>query len=196
MAYLLPLVLCSILSTPAERTNNAVQKPVVESDRIENAAGVNGESAIQIASKRAARKYKSLNRYNIALCDMGDRWRVIFELKDPRSDGRGPEYTIVKRGGAILHIEVSAHRLAASGYSKAAPSKKDKQLSRDEAIALARDDALKTYGSLSDLNVSACELIGAWYVVFYFREPLMRGGAPLYIIDKKTGKIIENRFYT
>ncbi|HEX8501384.1 MAG TPA: hypothetical protein VF659_12450 [Pyrinomonadaceae bacterium] len=164
--------------------------------RAQAEAGIGAAEAVQIAKQRAARKYKRLDRYNVAVCDVGASWRVVFELKDPRSDGRGPEYTIMKNSGAVIHVEVAAHRLPPPrADAKKTGSPRQRSLSREEAIALAKEDALKTFGPLTELGVDACELIGAWYVAFYFKEPLTRGGPPLYIIDKKTGRIIENRFY-
>jgi hypothetical protein len=158
-------------------------------------SGISGETAIRIAKKRAGRKYRP-EKYNIVACDLGTDWRVIFELKNPDSDGSGPEYTIGKRAGDIIDVTVTAHRARHALDGKRTEEQEPKNLSKEEAIELAKADALKTYGPISELNVSACELIGAWYIAFYFKQPLMRGGAPLYIIDKRTGRIIENRFYT
>lgn len=197
MSYLFPLALCAALLAhplPASRVSPASQ--AAETSGTSQEAEVSGETALQVAKRRAARKYKPLDRYNIVLCDLGITWRVIFELKDPRSDGTGPEYTVSKRDGDIIHTEVAAHRRPTRSRGKASGTQAAKGLSREEALALAKEYALKTYGPIADLGVGACELIDTWYIAFYFKDPLMRGGAPLYIIDKKTGEVIEDRFYT
>ncbi len=196
MSHLLSLGLCLTLLAPSAQTDKASPGQVKEAGGATANSDISGEEAVQIAKKNAARKYKSLDKYNVALCDLGLTWRVIFELKDPRSDGRGPEYVIAKLGGYIIHVEVTAHRLPARDDRKKADPQEHAGISREEALTLAEAQALKTYGSTSDFNVSVCELLGSWYVAFYFKRPLTRGGAPQYIIDKRTGKIIESRFYT
>lgn len=56
-------------------------------------------------------------------------------------------------------------------------------ISKEEAIAIAKEDAVKTYGSLDDSNVVACEQRTLWLVI-------VDGGGPEYYIDKDSGKVL------
>ncbi|SRR6266851_3981567 len=60
---------------------------------------------------------------------------------------------------------------------------KIKGINREQAIAIANDDAGKSNKSLSALHVVSCELVRTWLIIF-------DGGGPEYVIDKTSGKII------
>lgn len=57
-----------------------------------------------------------------------------------------------------------------------------KGISQEAAIAIANQDALKTYGSLADFNIVACEQTLFWRIIY-------DGGGPEYVIDKTSGLI-------
>lgn len=57
-----------------------------------------------------------------------------------------------------------------------------KGISKEEAIASATQDALKTYDSLAQFNIVTCEQQIFWRIIF-------DGGGPEYVIDKTSGAI-------
>lgn len=64
---------------------------------------VGAKEALAIAKKDAAEDYEPLDEYKITVSEDERVWRVVFEPKDPRAYGGGPEYIIDKRTGEILH---------------------------------------------------------------------------------------------
>src|SRR5437588_4151581 len=59
---------------------------------------------------------------------------------------------------------------------------KIKGIGKDQAVAIASEDASKSGKSLAPFHVIACELVRTWLIVF-------DGGGPEYVIDKSSGKI-------
>src|SRR5437870_8175832 len=62
---------------------------------------------------------------------------------------------------------------------------KIKGINREQAIAIANDDAGKSK-SLAAFHVISCELVRTWLVIF-------DGGGPEYVIDKTSAKIIRSQ---
>ncbi len=59
----------------------------------------------------------------------------------------------------------------------------EQPISKEEAIAIAKEEAAKTYQSLDSFNVVACEQRTLWLVI-------LDGGGPEYYIGKDTGKVL------
>lgn len=67
-------------------------------------------------------------------------------------------------------------------------------LSKDEALATARDDAQAAYGDLFMYEVTAEVEGDCWVVVFSLADPHMLGGGPSYRISVETGEIVSRRY--
>jgi len=57
------------------------------------------------------------------------------------------------------------------------------QIGREEAVAIANEDAAKSYRSLDSFMVVACELARLWVIIY-------DGGGPEYFIDKESGAVL------
>lgn len=167
-------------------TNGDAQDGTRESTMIDR------EDAIRIARERAATSYGSLERYNIVPCDQGVFWRVLLEPASPSSDREGIEYVISKQGGRI--ISQRELPLLTTSSVDGEESSRSVSTSREDALAIARRDAAQAYSSLESYNVTACELTNVWRVI-YSPEGGLDGGGPEYVIDKRTGRIINKRYY-
>lgn len=62
-------------------------------------------------------------------------------------------------------------------------------ISRETAVLIAKGDAIQSY-TLSDYNIIVHEQPKAWRVVFDLKNPAWTGGGPDYLIDKKTGNVL------
>jgi hypothetical protein len=69
-----------------------------------------------------------------------------------------------------------------SQISKQQPSDK-KQISKEEAIVIANEDAGKSYPSLRTFKAVACNYENMWLVIY-------DGGGPEYFIDSESGRIL------
>ena len=65
----------------------------------------------------------------------------------------------------------------------------EKIIDKDHAIAIAHDDALKSYGNLDNLEVNAVFSRGEWKIDYELKNKKLNGGVPHYRIDAKTGEI-------
>lgn len=65
-------------------------------------------------------------------------------------------------------------------------------VTRDQAVELAKAQALREHKSLDSYNVNAREETKTWSVEFQLKDFTMGGGLT-FIIDKETGKILERR---
>jgi hypothetical protein len=75
-----------------------------------------------------------------------------------------------------------------------ATSREGVNIDKEKAITIAREDAVKAYGSVEAFNVFACETARSWHVIFELKDADLNGGAPEYIIDKKTGNILRKTY--
>lgn len=151
------------------------------------------EAAIVIAKEHAIKAYKSLEAYNIIPCEQGEFWRVFFEPKNIRINQRGAEYVISKRDGKVVS-QHELHLTVTNSVNKENSSPQSMNVKKENAVAIARRDAFKAYGSLSSYDLWVCELTEMWSVVFSPKSGL-NGGGPEYLIDKKTGQILHKRYY-
>jgi hypothetical protein len=62
-------------------------------------------------------------------------------------------------------------------------------IGKETAVLIAKGDAIQSY-TLSDYNIIVQEQPKAWRVVFALKDPSWIGGGPDYLIDKKTGNIL------
>jgi hypothetical protein len=158
--------------------------------------GISKDAAITRANEDALKEYKSLTGFRIIACEQSIFWRVIY-------DGGGPEYVIDKVSGRIIKKQKLPQ---GSNESKVATGSdlRAKQVGREEAIAIARNDAFETYGNKIDIDqfvIRACEQSNVWRVVFDYQlqpgeslQDLPNANFPKYVIDKTTSKILYREF--
>ena len=63
---------------------------------------IGADQALAIAQVDAAKAYRDLSAYRIALALESDGWHIDYEVKDPRRVGGGPHYVIDATTGAIV----------------------------------------------------------------------------------------------
>lgn len=154
---------------------------------------IDKEAAIRIAKEQASRSSKPLEAYNLFPCEQAGVWRVFLEPKNIHVNPKGAEYIISKCDGKVLsqqEINLVVTDKAGKKHSLS-PSSGVKE---ENAVAIARRDASKAYGSLSSYDLRVCELAEMWSVI-YAPKIGMNGGGPEYLIDKETGKILYRRYY-
>ncbi len=142
---------------------------------------ISKERAVEIAEKDALQTYDSLEGFNIVACETARVWVIIY-------DGGGPEYVISKESGNIL----GAKKIPQG------PDKEDntkQPITEQEAIDIAKREAVTLFGDdIRRYDVFACQLAKAWVVSFEYREVpgelLPNSRSPLYVIDKRAGKVI------
>ena len=151
----------------------------------------NREEALRLAKENATKTYGSLEKYNVFVCEQPVFWRVLLEPKDTRANQKGVAYLISKRKSWIVNSHefplpsdgTSKERLPGEGVSD-----------RDGAVAIAKKDAIAAYDSLAPYDLAVCELTKVWIVVYSLKEGL-NGGGPEYVIDKRTGRILDKKYY-
>lgn len=142
---------------------------------------VSKEQAVEVAKKDALQTYDSLEGFSIVSCETARVWIIIY-------DGGGPEYVISKESGVIL----GAKKIPQG------PDKEDstiRPITEQEAIEIAKREAATLFGDdIGRYDVFACQLAKAWVVSFEYREVpgelLPNSRSPLYVIDKRAGKVI------
>lgn len=67
-------------------------------------------------------------------------------------------------------------------------------VTRQQAIAIAEDDAIPVYGDLDGLTLEVSLADDGWHVDYWVREPRVAGGGPHYIIDAQTGAILSKKY--
>ena len=90
--------------------------------------------------------------------------------------------------GTLLLTSCGGVQEAAHKPSSPAPSG-EAAINRETAVRIAKEDARQAY-TLKDYNIGIYEQPKTWRVVFKLRDPGLDGGGPDYLIDKKTGKIL------
>jgi hypothetical protein len=69
------------------------------------------------------------------------------------------------------------------------PPCKEVTIDKETAIRIAKGDAVDNY-KVSIYDIIAEEQSDGWRIVFKLTDPGLRGGGPDYLVDKKTGKIL------
>jgi hypothetical protein len=67
-------------------------------------------------------------------------------------------------------------------------------IDRNEALAAAREDAVRVYGSLEPYREVVEFRDGSWFVDYELLNPSVQGGGPHYVIDAETGEITHRRY--
>jgi hypothetical protein len=65
---------------------------------------------------------------------------------------------------------------------------------KEAALSIAREDAVKVYGSLERFDVYTLETKRMWYVIFELKDERLNGGGPQYVISKRTGMILDKKY--
>ncbi|PYS92118.1 MAG: hypothetical protein DMF64_10035 [Acidobacteria bacterium] len=183
-----------ILAQGCSVTEPTTNQPEAQNneDRILKIKGINKEEAVAIANKDAQKDYKSLAEFNVIPCEQVIFWRIIY-------DGGGPEYVIDKHSGLIIRKQKIPQDSA--GYESIGDAElKHGIINKQEAIRIAREDAVRTFGDKVDIDqfvILACEQAKVWRIIFDYKlEPgqdiqdLPHSSFPKYVIDKKTGDIL------
>jgi hypothetical protein len=186
---LLMLLASAVGQSASLRLSSTGHAPLVEQKQgLENRL-IDETTALQIAKKQAEQGYGSIEGYNTLACDEGLLWRVFFEPTNERRDFGALEYIVSKLGGTILRQRKLLFTRE-NNQDLSATAKID----RIEAIAIAKKDGKKAYGSLLKYRVTVCELSSVWVVAFSPR-PELDGGGPEYVIDKRRGNILDKKYY-
>lgn len=68
------------------------------------------------------------------------------------------------------------------------------QISRDEALEIARFDAVKVYRDLSAYQICVDLESDGWHVDYELQDAELQGGGPHYVIDPANGEILGKRY--
>lgn len=151
--------------------------------------GISEREAVAIAERDATRIYGPLRASKVIACEQVIFWRIIF-------DNGGPEYVIDKSSGSVLSVQ----KIPQSGDQGGRLVPRENPITRQEAVAIGRREALKVYkdpSAVNDFVVLTCELSEVWRVVFDYRlrpgedfKSLPNARFPSYVIDKTTGAVL------
>jgi hypothetical protein len=148
-------------------------------------------TALGLARSQAEKVYGSTLGATPVLCEEIRTWRIFFELKNFNAGSDTVEYVLDKRTGKVVHH----HELyLALNESSNPPTAIDLEKDKAKAIAIARADARKAYGSLASYNLTICETVNSWILIFSTKGQL-DGGSPEYVIQKGTGKILAKKYF-
>ena len=67
------------------------------------------------------------------------------------------------------------------------------RVDRDQALRIARDDALTVYRDLDTYDVS-CHMVGESWQIDYEPKGGARGGGPHYVVSGDSGEILSKRY--
>jgi hypothetical protein len=196
MRSLLVSLLCAVSLTNLDCVKGTSQKRTVNSDATQERPkedAVDRETAIRVATEKAAGAYGSLVSYSILPCEDRLVWRIFFEARNPSLGKTAVMYVVEKSSGRITS-ERELPLIAKHDQKGEKRILGPTSINKDGALAIARRDAGRAYGSLQQYEVAVCELSRAWYVVYSPRMGL-DGGGPEYVIDKETGQIIDKVYY-
>ena len=183
---LIVVLACAIAQSDSLRMESSGYEVFLDQTKHAQNADVDKASALNIAKQHAEQNYGSVEAYSTVVCERGLLWRVFF---DPKNTTSGLAYFVSKRGGMIL-----GHRKLPFGEENNQETSATSEIDRNEAMAIAKKDAKKAYGSLVRYQVIVCELSKAW-IVIYSLDPRFDGGGPEYVINKRTGDILDKRYY-
>jgi hypothetical protein len=68
------------------------------------------------------------------------------------------------------------------------------QLSCDQVLKIAREDAEKAYRDLARYDIRLAQEADGWHVDYDLKDPRARGGGPHYVIDAVSGQIVSRRY--
>jgi len=68
-------------------------------------------------------------------------------------------------------------------------------LTSDQILKIAREDAERVYGDVSDLEISIRLRSDGWHVEYRPADPEEQGGGPHYVIDPVDGTIKSKKYY-
>jgi hypothetical protein len=64
----------------------------------------------------------------------------------------------------------------------------------DQALTIARADAVKAYHDLSSYRIQLVLEADGWHVDYELKDPHLKGGGPHYVIDATTGAIVAKKY--
>jgi hypothetical protein len=67
-------------------------------------------------------------------------------------------------------------------------------LAGDKALTIAQADALKAYRDLSAYRIQLVLEDDGWHVDYELKDPRLKGGGPHYVIDARSGDIVDRRY--
>lgn len=67
-------------------------------------------------------------------------------------------------------------------------------ISPDEALRIARSDAERAYGDLTDHRIIIKRHQDGWHIDYDLVDPHLKGGGPHYVVDSETGEIVSKRY--
>jgi hypothetical protein len=70
-----------------------------------------------------------------------------------------------------------------------------RQLTSDEVLRIANDDAARIYGDLANFKISIRLSLDGWHVNYDLVDADMQGGGPQYVIDAIEGTILSKKYY-
>ena len=70
-----------------------------------------------------------------------------------------------------------------------------KQLTADEILRIAREDAERAYKDLNRFKINLYLEPDGWHVEYHLTKQLVAGGGPYYLIDPVTGTIVSKKYY-
>jgi len=162
-----------------------------QGNRTEGSRRLSKEEALSVVQKDITGNKRRPENYNYVFCEPEELWvwRIVVDPKDGSANEEATEYVVLRTGPKVvatkslpLNMTVKEENEARTGVN-----------TREEAIALARKDAVKVHSSLNEYKIVVGELQKAWRVVFALEDST--GGGPAYVIDKRTGKIIQKIEY-
>jgi hypothetical protein len=68
------------------------------------------------------------------------------------------------------------------------------RITSDEALRIARTDAERAYGDLSDYSITVSLQTDGWHIDYDLADPEIKGGGPHYVIDAGDGSIAVRRY--
>ena len=94
----------------------------------------------------------------------------------------------------MLAILLSAASTSASCYENRTERVPMHSISREQALDIARKDALHAYRDLTPYRVEATLREDGWHVDYVLKNERADGGGPHYVIDARDGHIVRKRY--
>ena len=79
-------------------------------------------------------------------------------------------------------------------FATTSPTEKRLPITSDQALHIARLDAEKAYGDLSEYRITLALEDDGWHVDYELKNPMLNGGGPHFVIDRATGQILSKRY--
>ncbi|HEX3145420.1 MAG TPA: hypothetical protein VHQ64_15715 [Pyrinomonadaceae bacterium] len=145
------------------------------------------QAALRIARKDASNRIPNLDQFAETSCEQDSYWRIFFESTNSPSIF---EVVLAKTGGVIL----GRRQLSNAQGALNQPKDGSPQTSKETAIDVAQKDATRQYGDLKRFTLTVCKLQQAWRVI-YAPASHLNGGGPEYLIDKRSPRILDKKYY-